>query len=639
MISKSERKKILKLLKSKRFVERLDGLHGLKAVGVDADFAISELESLVRKDADDLVKINALDILATISEKSGAAELFIKNAINSESMGVRKKAEKLLAKIEQREDERFSPQEEAPLTNELFEKVEQPIVDSIPVPEAAVVNNEQETEITFNLEEFSIGETTELQPSLTQDIPKSPSTTPSMIPEPPQETPPSTPEAVPEPIPELIPEIPETPPSPPPEFIPSLKDDEIELVDLGDALLENSLKNLLLLSKKKAEITTEDSEIAEDIKQKVGLILDQISDHLNQSIGIEKAEDFVKFVDHQFDETDTEYLRNIVLLFSSKLQDMITDTDSIPSLILMGTVAQKLDLLDETMGIYDLVLSLDESNLTVINNLGLLYAKMDKIDEAIDLFTKATELDKENARYLATLGDLYSFKKQDYDKAVEYYSLSLEIDASLYTIGMNLASSLSKQEKYDEATSVLHKCLKTNSEIPDLWLNYAILLVKQLKFQESLEAYSKALEFAPEEWAFRSRAEAEKARVEQIIETPEYSESKDEELEYMVDKDKKAKIARVFIFSENPIDDKVYLATFDWFRLKKHKYSIPDDLEPLFGNIMNKDDFPIDPLRSKDFADVIWNQHFGEGIELSKFHYEMFDLEEYDKIIFFMEEE
>ena len=143
-----------------------------------------------------------------------------------------------------------------------------------------------------------------MQPSITHDIPKPPGTPSIPIPEPAQEipTPPSEPEPEPEPIPEPMPEIKEEPPSPPPEFIPSLKDDEIKLIELGDAPLENSLKNLLLLSKRKAEIADEDTEIAEDIKQKVSFILDQISGHLNQSIGIEKAEDFVKFVDHQFSD-------------------------------------------------------------------------------------------------------------------------------------------------------------------------------------------------------------------------------------------------------------------------------------------------------------------------------------------------
>ncbi|MEE9409865.1 MAG: tetratricopeptide repeat protein [Candidatus Heimdallarchaeota archaeon] len=630
MISNKQRKKILKQLKSRHVIERLDGLHELKAVGIEADFAMSELENLLRKDSDDLVRMNTLDVFANISEKTDMVELFIKNALNDESIGVKKKAEKILAMIDRR-DEEPHPDEEAPLSNELFEKIEDPILESSIDQTVQVKESDEIQDISFNLEEISVGETTELQPNHDNEIP---------IPSPPDAkeiptTPQIPPPMITEPVPEAVPEPPEPPEIP--EFIPSLKEDEIVLIELGDAPLENSLKNLLLLSKKTEETSENDVDQLENINQKITIVLDQVADHLNNTLGLSQ-EDINRFSEYQFDEKETEYLRNIILLFSTKLRNQITKTESIPQLILLGVVAQKFSLLDESIGIYKLILKLDKTNIAVLNNLGMLYAKTDKIDEAIEQFTTITEIEQDNAKFYAMIGDLLSFRKQDYDEAAKYYTKSLEIDPSIYSTGMNLASALSKQEKYDEATSVLHLCLKTNPDVPDLWLNYAVLLVKQLNFNEAVEAYSKALELAPADWRFKDKAETEKTRVEELIETPEFTESKDEELEYMVDKDKKIEIERVFIFSENLVDDQVYIAVFDWFKNKKHKYSIAEELEPLYGSIMNKDDFPIDPLRAKDFAELIWNEYYSKDLDISKFHHELFDLEEFDKVIFFMEE-
>ena len=106
----------------------------------------------------------------------------------------------------------------------------------------------------------------------------------------------------------------------------------------------------------------------------------------------------------------------------------------------------------------------------------------------------------------------------------------------------------------------------------------------------------------------------------------------------MVDKSSKVLIDRLFIFAQKPLDDEVFLAVFDWFKSKKHKYLIEDTLEPKYGSIMNEDQFPIDPLRAKDFGEIIWPEQFDKDLDLSKFHCELFDLEGYDKIVVFMEE-
>ena len=629
MVSKSEQKKISKLLKSKLTIERLDGLHELKATGQEAVFAISELSNIIKKDQDDLCIINALDIVAMLTEIKSQYISIIEQAATSVRVGIKRKAEKLLSSISSRiQIESVSIEEESPLTDELFEKVEEPITESpVLTPETEVPND-----FTFDLEEFSVGETKELESVQALELPAASFSPESIAPPPPTqvETPPPSPPPT---APEVLPPAEPVKSVEPPETV---IEDEFPLIDLEDAPLENSLKNLLFLSQTQSSI--EEPKKLAIIQNKITTVLDQLTDYLHEIMGLEKEFDQQKFLDYAFNENDIEYLRNIVLLFGSKLQDQISDKESITSLIFMGALAQKLNLVDETVIIYNLILKLDKDNKVVLNNLGMLYAKMDAIDEAIDQFQHLLKLEPLNAKIHAKIGDLFLFKKQNYDKAIEFYNKSLEIDEYLYSTAMNLAAALSKKEDFDGATSVLLKCLKINEDVPDLWLNYAILLVKQLKFHEALEAYSKALEVAPNDWKLKERAETEKEKVEKILESPKYAETKEEDLRYMVDKSSKAAIDKLFIFAQKPLDDEVFLAIFDWFKSKKHKYLIENTLKPKYGSIMNEDQFPIDPLRAKDFGEIIWPEQFDKELDLSKFHCELFDLEGYDKIVVFMEE-
>ena len=625
MVSKSEQKKIIKLLKSKLTIERLDGLHELKSTGQEAGFAISELKNIIKKDQDDLCIINALDVIAMLSETNAEYVSIIELATNAERMGVKRKAEKLLTTISGRvQIDQVSVEEEAPLTNELFEKIEESITEQPTLTDKTDVSDD----IGFDLEDFSVGETTELQSVQALEVPAATFTSDSIPPPPPTKAETSPPEPPSAPPPEPIEEM-----EPPTEEVVV---DEFPLEELKDAPLENSLKNLLFLSQSLSSI--EDTEKLTVIQTKITGVLDMLTDHLHKVMGLEKEFDQNKFLEYTFSEDEVEYLRNIVLLFGSKLQDQISDKESITSLIFMGALAQKFDLFDETVIIYNLILKLDRNNKIVLNNLGMLFTKMDATNEAIEQFQLLLKLEPSNAKINAKIGDLFLFKKEDYDEAIEYYNKSLEIDESLYSTAMNLAAALSKKKDYDGATSVLLKSLKTNEGIPDLWLNYAILLVKQLKFHEALEAYNKALEVAPEDWQFKERAETEKEKVQKILESPKYAETEEEDLRYMVDKSSKVEISKLFIFAQKPLNDEVFLAVFDWFKSKKHKYLIDDSLEPKYGSIMNEDQFPIDPLRAKDFGEIIWPEQFEKELDLSKFHCELFDLEGYDKIVVFMEE-
>jgi tetratricopeptide (TPR) repeat protein len=646
MFSKGEKKKILKLLNSKHVIERLDGLHELKDAAEHAAFAISKLSTLVQKDSDDLVIINALDILAILSTTSPEVVSIIEKASSSERMGVRKKAEKLLSKIGTIEEEAVPVEEEPPLTDEHFEKIEEPIRE-IPPPsqEAAPIPTRTTADLSFDLEEFSVGEVADLKSVETVGVAPGQGVSTQSIPSIPS-APPAQPKIV-EPeekVEELVePEVavkepiePEVTVEEEAEVLVEEVDEGVKLIKLDESPIENSLKNLLMLTQKISTIEKEDIDARDEIQQLISKVIDELTDHLHILMGIDE-EDWKMFVEYQFTDDETEYLKNIIFLIASKLPEEVSELENLTSLNFIGTLAQKLDLTDEAVIIYNLVLQLDSSNLPAMNNLGLIYARLKQIDKAIEQFESIIKLEPSNATAHSKVADLYFHDKQDIDKAIEHYKKAQECDPTRISVTINLAAAFSKKEMFDSAISMLLKCLKANREEPDLWLNYAILLVKQLKFHEAIEAYVKAIEVAPDDWRFRNRAIEEKEKVEQLVESQIYSETKEDDMQYVVDRRSKVVIERAFIYAEKVLDDEVFLALFDYFKTKKPKYLVPDEIVPLFGSIMNPEDFPIDPLRAKEFAELIWEEKFNRELDLTKFHQEFFDLEDYDKLIVFME--
>jgi tetratricopeptide (TPR) repeat protein len=638
MISKGEQKRLLKLLKSKHEIERLDALHDLKKFDMDAAFAYTVLVDLVNKDPDDLVRINALDIIAVLAGQSQDALAVIQIAANSDRMGVKNKAERLLVKIKAVLEDIMEPEEEPvpeePLTDELFEKVEAPPVeanDEMPtptVPTPAVPMND------LPAPEIETAPPTPASFDHTGDISDEDATSGIYIAQPPPMAPgqvPGTPSGE-------VPTIPGMTPPPAavmPEEEPTKE--EMELEDLEEAPIPSTFKNLqILIDNIKGE---EDPEIISYAASMIEESLSFLTNHLMELIGVEDEMDWKKFMEYKFDPTEIVFIEKILELTAAEIETEKLSFENLNILNVLGSLAQKLEMIEETITFYQNVVKLDPKNVVSMYNLGLLYAKISKFDEAIEQLESILQYDENHGSTLTKLGDMYFHGKEDFESASKYYQRAFDLKPTDCQIGLKLASVLSKKESYEEATHIIFTLLKDNNEDPDLWLNYAVLLVKQVQFDEALEAYNKALAIAPEDWNFREKAESERERVEQIVNAPEYVETDDDNLKAMVGEDKKVKILKVFIFAQDPLEDEVFGAVFDWFKASKPKYEVAEHVEPNYGSIMNPEEFPLDPLRAQSFAEVIWKEQFDSELELATFHHELYELDTYGKIIIFMQSE
>ena len=631
MISKGEQKRFLKLLKSKHVIERLDSLHDMKKLDLGASFAFAALVDLVKKDSDDLVRINALDILAVLAGESQEALAVIQEATLSDTIGVKKKAERLLIKIKDVFEDILEPEAEPqPLTDELFEKVETSVESEgempTPVIPSPAIPTPAPTSISFNhteelSEEFGTGETDDSGIYVAQPPPMAPGAVfgaPSgSIPMAPGMKEPS--------------ELEETAEA----ALQSAKD--VELEDLSEAPIPSTYKNLqILIDNIKEE---EDQEIISYAVSMIEETLNFLTNHLMETIGVEEEMDWKKFMEYKFESEEIIFMEKILVLVAGGIESEKLVFEDLDILNVLGSLAQKLEMIEETIVFYQAVVKIDSKNVVSMYNLGLLYAKIGKFDEAIQQLKPILQYDESHLATIIKLGDMFFHGKNDLDSAIEYYRRAFDLQPDDCQTGLKLASVLSKKESFEEATHIIFTLLKDNNEDPDLWLNYAVLLVKQVKFDGALEAYNKALNLAPEGWNFREKAESEKERVEQIVNAPEYTEIDDENLKVMVGEDKKIKLIKIFIFAQDPLEDEVFMAIFDWFMTSKKKYQVAEGIMPKYGSIMNPEEFPHDPLRAQSFAEVVWGEQFESELSLATFHHELYDLDTYGKIIFFMEAE
>ena len=629
MISKGEQKRFLKLLRSKHVIERLDSLHDMKKLDLGASFAFSNLVDLVNKDPDDLVRINALDIIAVLAGESQEALAVIQKAATSDTIGVQKKAERLLLKIKDVLEDILEPEAEPqPLTDELFEKVETtvesegemptPVIPTtVPTPTPTPISFDHTEELSA---EFDAGETDDSGIYVAQPPPMAPG---AVFGAPTGSIP-------------MAPGMKEPTEVDTAEVTEAARD-EIELEDLSEAPIPSTYKNLqILIDNIKEE---EDQEIISYACSMIEETLNFLTNHLMDTIGVEEEMDWKKFMEYKFDSEDIIFMEKILVLVAGGIETGKLTFEDLDILNVLGSLAQKLEMIEETIVFYQSVVKIDSKNVVSMYNLGLLYAKIGKFDEAIQQLKPILQYEENHIATIIKLGDMFFHGENDLDLAAEYYRRAYDLQPEDCQTGLKLASVLSKKESFEEATHIIFTLLKDNNEDPDLWLNYAVLLVKQVKFDEALEAYSKALNVAPEDWNFREKAESEKERVEQIVNAPEYTETDDENLKAMVGEDKKINLIKLFIFAKSPLDDEVFMAIFDWFKTSKPNYQVAEGIIPKYGSIMNPEEFPLDPLRAQSFAEVVWGEQFESELSLATFHHELYDLDTYGKIIFFMEAE
>ena len=118
-------------------------------------------------------------------------------------------------------------------------------------------------------------------------------------------------------------------------------------------------------------------------------------------------------------------------------------------------------------------------------------ATLDKnYDKAIEYFHKSIELDPSRSSVYTNLGAVYSDKiNPDYDKAIEYHKKAIDINPKNEIAYSNLGNAyINGYEDYNTAMKYYEKAIQINPDFPLVYFNIGTA------YQEGKENYNKAIE-------------------------------------------------------------------------------------------------------------------------------------------------
>ncbi|KAJ2006860.1 Hsp90 cochaperone [Coemansia thaxteri] len=162
-----------------------------------------------------------------------------------------------------------------------------------------------------------------------------------------------------------------------------------------------------------------------------------------------------------------------------------------------GNAAYKARQFDEALEHYSKAIELDSSDITFWNNKSAVFFEMGKFDECIETAKQAIEVGREYraeykliAKAMGRIGTAYS-KKDDLDKAIEYYSRSLtEHRAADVLSKLRALEKLRKQREEDEYRS---------TDLADAARERGNDLFKAGKYAEAQVEYTEAIKRNPDD--------------------------------------------------------------------------------------------------------------------------------------------
>jgi len=140
----------------------------------------------------------------------------------------------------------------------------------------------------------------------------------------------------------------------------------------------------------------------------------------------------------------------------------------------------------------ELLLAIDQSNSTVMYNLGMVYSDAGFLDRAIDLLQVSLTIDPKNANGYVSLGVAYT-RQDSLDAAKDILNRAIEIDPSNPWAYQNLGAVLLRMEKPEEAVRVLTNATELAPDNDRVWYGLAQALELIEETGKADEAYQRVI--------------------------------------------------------------------------------------------------------------------------------------------------
>ncbi len=135
-------------------------------------------------------------------------------------------------------------------------------------------------------------------------------------------------------------------------------------------------------------------------------------------------------------------------------------------------------------------LSMDSTNISVMNNLGSLYNQTYRFTEAEPIFKKVISIDSTQIVTWNNLGSLYNQTRR-YEEAEPILKKALSMDSSQYKAWNNLGFSYIQTHRYQEAEPMLIKAIELDSTYTFSWNNLGGLYLLTHRYADAEPIFKK----------------------------------------------------------------------------------------------------------------------------------------------------
>lgn len=147
----------------------------------------------------------------------------------------------------------------------------------------------------------------------------------------------------------------------------------------------------------------------------------------------------------------------------------------------MAIIYDELDEFDKALGIYEEIITCDETEARAYYGIAILYDHQDEFDKAIDYYQKkAIAYDPYYVKAYFFLAYAYDSVGEE-DKAIENYQKVLELDPDDFWSLVNLGAIYENHDKIEEAMTLMEKALTIDEGHHMALFNMGVLLSKQEK--------------------------------------------------------------------------------------------------------------------------------------------------------------
>jgi tetratricopeptide (TPR) repeat protein len=128
--------------------------------------------------------------------------------------------------------------------------------------------------------------------------------------------------------------------------------------------------------------------------------------------------------------------------------------------------------------------------------IGEIYCEKDEYDKAIEFYSQAIELNPKYDSAYYDMGNAY-YNLKEYDNAITAYQKAIDINLKYADVYNNMGLAYDELKEYDNAIEAYQKAIDINTQDYKAYSNMGLTYYNLKEYDKAIEAYQKAIEINP----------------------------------------------------------------------------------------------------------------------------------------------